>query len=1080
MSLSQNSSVEVTLAELLSYQDEQFIHSAYDIFLGRAPDSEGFSYYLNRLRSGISKVEILAQLLSSEEGKSRSIEIAGLDKAIRRHKLLKIPLLGALLRIIGFKQLPGDVQQDSHELVESAKSNSPSYFDAGWYVSHYRDVAKSGMDPYEHYLHFGKAEGRLPAFDSRLLEGSDQLLLIDKLPQAPYPEGRIAIHLHMYYHDLAEEFSRYLKNMPFEYDLFVSVSSNEGIGVCRKAFSDLAKKRLLVIEQVPNRGRDIAPMFCTFGSRLKDYDYLAHLHSKKSLYNKGATEGWLQYLCDHLLGSEERIRRIFTVMQGDAPRGIVYPQNYAFLPYQANTWLANKGAGTAWCARLGINQVPQGYFDFPAGSMFWAKGNALKPLFDLGITLEDFAEESGQLDGTFAHCLERLLGLTPLKQGYQVGIIKDLQHPTWSAWRFQHFTDRPFRNMVNQLADPAIKIIAFDIYDTLLCRPLLDAESTKAIVAERFGGKAGKRYLEYRPIAEGQAREAAGKDIGMTEIFASLGKLTGLSDKTLAQLRSLEEEVEKASVGPRSGGVELYRQALATGKPVVLISDMFLPRVVVEESLRSNGLTGWSMLFLSNEIGLRKDRGDLYVHVISHYGISPAEMVMVGDNERSDIQIPCDMGVVGIHVLKPVEFARGLPRFRPLIEKNEKRGDLGLELSLGLVLKQNFSAISYPQLDTESLVQPTPFNIGYSLIGPLLVGLSQWLVENARRDGIDHLYFLAREGQLLKCVYDIWSEGLKNLPRADYLILSRRTVSVPMIKSFDHILKIARIKYFPNTISNFLYERYGIQLSAERWAQLSAQLQWHSNSTVEVDNQHIEHLLPLLHALEKEIIAHAATEYGALKHYLGTMRLGESDRQAVVDVGYSATIQGYLNRLIAIPARKKHKQKKKNKMAAESPHKRKMHGYYMITDSRSAEVAKSHNVITRGCYLENVHIEMPNHLLPPMYRRNFQLEKLLSSDDAQIVRYELDQKNNLTARYRELSSDEIGCSSFRAELLKGVVRYAGDARNIRERIFPGFKPSCEIAKQLFEEFIAQPSKLETDLLQEVALDDYYSGRGIVK
>ena len=75
--------------------------------------------------------------------------------------------------------------------------------------------------------------------------------------------------------------------------------------------------------------------------------------------------------------------------------------------------------------------------------------------------------------------------------------------------------------MVNQLADPAIKLIAFDIFDTLLCRPLLDPESVKAIVAARTGGSTGELYLQYRPIAESLAREAAGRDVGMTETFAA-------------------------------------------------------------------------------------------------------------------------------------------------------------------------------------------------------------------------------------------------------------------------------------------------------------------------------------------------------------------------------------------------------------------------------------------------------------------------------------------------------------------------------------------------------------------------------
>lgn len=38
-------------------------------------------------------------------------------------------------------------------------------FDAKWYLRQYRDVARAGCDPLEHYLAFGRAEGRLPHAD---------------------------------------------------------------------------------------------------------------------------------------------------------------------------------------------------------------------------------------------------------------------------------------------------------------------------------------------------------------------------------------------------------------------------------------------------------------------------------------------------------------------------------------------------------------------------------------------------------------------------------------------------------------------------------------------------------------------------------------------------------------------------------------------------------------------------------------------------------------------------------------------------------------------------------------------------
>ncbi len=92
-----------TLDELLSHYDEDFIYSAYHNVLGRAPDAEGLRYYLTRLRYGISKIEILAQLHESIEAKSYRVEIAGLDAVIRRHKWIKLPLIGSVLRLAGIR-----------------------------------------------------------------------------------------------------------------------------------------------------------------------------------------------------------------------------------------------------------------------------------------------------------------------------------------------------------------------------------------------------------------------------------------------------------------------------------------------------------------------------------------------------------------------------------------------------------------------------------------------------------------------------------------------------------------------------------------------------------------------------------------------------------------------------------------------------------------------------------------------------------------------------------------------------------------------------------------------------------------
>lgn len=186
-------------------------------------------------------------------------------------------------------------------------------------------------------------------------------------PEQKILNAKIAVHVHIFYVDLAEEFVSLLDNMPFTFDLFISTTSNKAKLECIDAFGRIRHLGKLVVKKVPNRGRDIAPFIVTFGDSLKDYDYVSHLHTKKSLYNSGKTDGWREYLLDNLFGTEVRLRQIFSVFINEPETGLIYPQNYFRLPYAANTWLANRGQGQAWGKRLGIHQIPEGYFNFPAG-----------------------------------------------------------------------------------------------------------------------------------------------------------------------------------------------------------------------------------------------------------------------------------------------------------------------------------------------------------------------------------------------------------------------------------------------------------------------------------------------------------------------------------------------------------------------------------------------------------------------------------------------------------------------------------------------------------------------------------------
>ena len=866
--------------------------------------------------------------------------------------------------------------------------------------------------------------------------------------------GRIAVHAHIFYLDLAEEIAAHLRHIPFAFDLFVSTTDEAARTTCETIFRNLRQVGRLCVQVTPNQGRDIAPLFCQFGAELSGYDFIAHIHTKKSLYAGGGMVRWREYLLQQLLGSEDQVRRIFALFADDPGLGLVYPQNYRLLPYWGNTWLSNKGLGRQWCQRLGIEHMPEGYFDYPAGSMFWARPAGLRALFDAGILLSDFPEEAGQTDGTLAHCLERLLALTTRRMGLRTAIVADPTFPSWSKWRFDHYLARTRAHVEAMLTSGKLKIIAFDIFDTLVVRPSLQPEIAKQIIATRMAGApGGADFMRLRPLAEEIARSRTRQDVNLNDIYIEYATLAGLTPEDAGRLQNCEEQVERALVAPRPDGLTLFRYTRATGKPVVLISDMFLSRQTLETLLEEQGIHGYAELYLSSEVGVRKDSGQLYHHVLKQWGLAPDQLLMIGDNEHSDLQIPVNLGIQTAHVLRPIAMAAAVPRFARILERF-RQSDVNSQLVLGLVVKRFFHPIFYHHFSPADFIHGGAEGVGYAIVGPLIVAFAQWILAHAKTDRITTLYFLAREGKLLKEVYDRLASTTPNAAAARYLVVSRRAMTVPMIETFDDILSIAGVDYFSNDLAKFLFYRFGLTLDDAERAELARCGRWAMGRKVEVKGNYSHHLQPMLEAIADRIYARAAVERPGLLAYLQQMGLDQPGTSAVVDVGYSATIQGRLSKILG----------------------QGLHGYYLLTSAKAQQVCDSYGVLARGCYGESL---VPGTGASPLWRYNFQLEMLLSTDDAQVMYYATRPDSAVAPVFQPLSEAEQSASTIRADIRRGVLAFVEDVLALDQAVLPGVRVPCDLAVALYAEFIEGLSAAEGNTMAGLALDDHYCGHGIV-
>ena len=226
---------------------------------------------------------------------------------------------------------------------------------------------------------------------------------------------KVLVVLHLFYRDQVSLFVDKLSNIPFCFDCFISVAPYM-VGEVVVAFESVAFLRKLQVKVFPNVGRDIAPLLVGYADELLAYDLVLKLHGKKSLHNPQLHD-WLNSCLKGLVGSPPIVRHhCATLLRSDI--GIISispPQAIALAIERDGSW-GHEARSFYRCARerhrLGFSDaLPQSRFDFPVGSMFWCKPEVLQPLVDLNLRWSSFDREAGQLDGTLAHAIERLLGL---------------------------------------------------------------------------------------------------------------------------------------------------------------------------------------------------------------------------------------------------------------------------------------------------------------------------------------------------------------------------------------------------------------------------------------------------------------------------------------------------------------------------------------------------------------------------------------------------------------------------------------------------------------------------------------------
>ena len=266
---------------------------------------------------------------------------------------------------------------------------------------------------------FFDSEKSLSDFRKRV-EWKPELLIPESTSRAK-PEP-IALTAHVFYEDFAQALISGLSTLTNISKVYLTTPSKD----IKELLENYLNKSTYAfdVRLTPNIGRNFGPLFVEFSKVLLEEKSFIHLHSKKSLHSPGLANDWLARSTDLFL-TREGLSRVERLTQSNSRIGLVFVDtsdlhfgiNFRWgrsLPVAKKIFASLKGfENIKWSGKL----------SFPAGGMFWAKTEALRPLLEMDWDYNMFPIEKGQGDGELQHAIERMVGQLPISRGFNRAVF---------------------------------------------------------------------------------------------------------------------------------------------------------------------------------------------------------------------------------------------------------------------------------------------------------------------------------------------------------------------------------------------------------------------------------------------------------------------------------------------------------------------------------------------------------------------------------------------------------------------------------------------------------------------------------
>lgn len=601
-------------------------------------------------------------------------------------------------------------------------------------------------------------------------------------------------------------------------------------------------------------------------------------------------------------------------------------------------------------------------------------------------------------------------------------------------------------------------IVSFDIFDTLLFRPFKRPSDMFDFMADDVARLIHRNDLHFKDVrrqSEKLAFEAAiSREEGEThidEIYEHFQALVGCSQQEADQVKALEMQLEHDLLYERKSAKTAFNQAVSMGKRVIVISDMYLPREFLEKILHKNGYQGYERIFVSSEVKQKKHSGRLFDHVLKDLGV-PAETILhVGDNLQADVIKAKERGIKPFHLVKSSEVFEKTDAYKSIWSRDEERHSLDAQMLIafaGNTLQDN------PYLPSQrgTLFSGDSWRLGYYGFGMFLLGYAKWIMEQAIRDKMDRLYFLSRDGLIMKKAYDLLAKHYPNAPSSHYLLCSRRAVNLAKIRDASGIIDLLNVDYAQTSTGHLLNARFGLKDSDMDTALLK---QHGLTLDSRVNAKHRPVLKEILLSHKQRIFAVAQRERENYLQYLENENLFENGNIAIVDIGYAGTMQESLYEL--------------------TDRRKPIQGYYLMTFRQALQRVEKKGLSAKA-YLANF-VDRHDTFHPfcrfvPLY------ETLFSNTETTFLKMEKDWHGTLRPVHMNRFPQEETRENVVTRVHAGALQFIDDISSVLGTWLHKLDIEPNKSMRVLDRYFSEPHPMDAQIMCGVVFEDAYGGAGL--